>query len=139
MQTETVNLHRNLKLKLDRQPLFVQAMLQHQDFSEGSTCQTPEPQEKERVKPYVCYYSDCNRAYFKSSHLKAHIRTHTGERPYVCDWDNCDRKFARSDELSRHRRSHTGDKRFLCFHCGKRFLRSDHLSKHSRRHNLLAQ
>uniref|UniRef100_H3DIK1 Sp3b transcription factor n=1 Tax=Tetraodon nigroviridis TaxID=99883 RepID=H3DIK1_TETNG len=87
-----------------------------------------------KKKQHICHIAGCGKVYGKTSHLRAHLRWHSGERPFVCNWMFCGKRFTRSDELQRHRRTHTGEKKFVCMECSKRFMRSDHLAKHIKTH-----
>lgn len=57
------------------------------------------PADGSKKKMHVCHIPGCNKMYGKTSHLRAHLRWHSGERPFVCSWLFCSKKFTRSDEL----------------------------------------
>lgn len=49
-------------------------------------------------RPHGCNY--CNKRFINTSHLRDHLRLHTGERPYKCQ--ACNRTFVQRQHLRQH-------------------------------------
>ncbi|XP_030650008.1 zinc finger protein 2 homolog [Chanos chanos] len=67
--------------------------------------------------PHACL--ECRKSYRFASLLKAHQRTHTGERPFQCP--QCKKSFAHSQALARHQHTHASHRKFDCLYCGESF------------------
>ncbi|EEC09034.1 zinc finger protein, putative [Ixodes scapularis] len=61
-------------------------------------------------RPYKC--NICPLGFKKSSHLKQHIRSHTGEKPFRCS--ECERSFVSNGVLKAHIKTHSGVREYKC-------------------------
>ena len=56
------------------------------------------------IKKYFCEF--CNKKFGRISTLKAHIRTHTGEKKYKCKIEGCQKWFAEKGNMEIHYTRH---------------------------------
>lgn len=59
------------------------------------------------VKPFICNFTGCDRAFSQSNDLNKHLRTHyQQEETYFCNYLNCKQSFRLKTELRYHEGLH---------------------------------
>ena len=84
--------------------------------------------EAEPERPFPC--KECGRKFIRATHLRRHMRIHTGEKPFACHI--CGRRYARGDYLRAHIHAHRRDKVHKCKHCGEVFHDLTRFADHCR-------
>ncbi|KAM4707793.1 uncharacterized protein O3C94_008779 isoform 2-T2 [Discoglossus pictus] len=74
-----------------------------EDFSVSHRYLEAKPISKTQ-KTFAC--SECGKRFSQASHIKPHMRIHTGEKPFVCS--ECGKCFNRAESRKRHMSVHTG-------------------------------
>ncbi|GBM78399.1 Zinc finger protein 112 [Araneus ventricosus] len=90
-----------------------------------------EPSVQNMKKTHTC--DQCFKVYNRSSALKYHYLTHTGEKPHKCPI--CRKNFGQRTTLKRHILAHSGVKSFSCKQCSKSFIWESSLRKHYATHS----
>ncbi len=88
----------------------------------------PPTTEVEPDRPFPCEV--CGRKFIRATHLRRHMRIHTGEKPFACHI--CGRRYARGDYLRAHIFAHRRDRMHKCKHCGEVFQDLTRFADHCR-------
>ena len=112
--------------ELDAAQVVSQILKSESLLNEASNSNKPPPESIER--PFHCEV--CGRKFIRSTHLRRHMRIHTGEKPFSCHI--CGRKYARGDYLRAHINAHRRDRVHKCKHCNEIFHDLTRFANHCR-------
>lgn len=102
-----------------------QQISQHSLFAEMVSDQLTQAEPERQFSCEVC-----GRKFIRATHLRRHMRIHTGEKPFGCHI--CGRRYARGDYLRAHIHAHRRDKIHKCKHCGEVFHDLTRFADHCR-------
>ena len=102
------------------------------NFEEEYEEESGYPPNAEPDRPFSC--DKCGRKFIRITHMRRHMRIHTGERPFLCHI--CGRRYARGDYLRAHIQAHRKEKMHKCKVCGEVFLDLMRFSEHCRSHSV---
>ena len=88
----------------------------------------PSTEKPEPERPFLC--NVCNHRFIRATHLRRHMRIHTGEKPFTCHI--CGQRYARGDYLRAHIQAHRRDRIHKCKHCGEAFHDLTRFADHCR-------
>lgn len=75
-----------------------------------------------------CVCPICGKTFHYKGGLFYHMKMHTNERKYCCEF--CDKKFYTLNAKKRHTLTHTGIRPYACKYCEKRFFSTGEVRKH---------